>query len=219
MSRTSIVMTDELHDYLLAHCTPPDQLYLDLAAETTRTTGGDANMQIGLEEAALLTLLTQLMQARAAVEVGTFTGMSSLAIARGLAAGGKLICFDISADYTSIAQRYWKRAGLDDRIELRLGPAAERLSQLPDEPHLDIAFIDADKEGYASYWAALVPRMRTGGLIMVDNVLWSGKVTDPDGADPTTGLMIAFNDTVVADPRVEAVMLPIADGLTLARKL
>jgi caffeoyl-CoA O-methyltransferase len=176
-------------------------------------------MQIGLEEAALLTLLTQLMQARAAVEVGTFTGMSSLAIGRGLADGGKLICFDISAEYTSIAQRYWKRAGIDDRIELRLGPAAERLSELPDEPHLDIAFIDADKEGYASYWAALVPRMRAGGLIMVDNVLWSGKVTDPDGADATTGLMIAFNDAVVADPRVEAVMLPIADGLTLARKL
>lgn len=219
MSRTSIVMTDDLQDYLIAHGTPPGQLYLDLAAETTRATGGEANMQIGLEEAAFLTLLTQLIQARAAVEVGTFTGMSSLAIARGLAEGGKLICFDISADYTSIAQRYWKRAGLDDRIELRLGPAAERLRELPDQAHLDIAFIDADKEGYSSYWEALVPRMRPGGLIVVDNVLWSGRVTDPDGADATTALMIAFNDAVVADPRVEVVMLPIADGLTLARKL
>ncbi len=124
MSRTSIVMTDDLQDYLIAHCTPPGQLYLDLAAETTRATGGDANMQIGLEEAAFLTLLTQLMQARAAVEVGTFTGMSSLAIARGLAEGGKLICFDISADYTSIAQRYWKRAGTRRPDRAAAGPGS-----------------------------------------------------------------------------------------------
>ena len=166
----------------------------------------------------LLTLLTRLCGTSNAVEVGTFTGMSSLAIARGLAPGGRLICFDVSTDFTAVARRYWQRAGVDDRIELRIGPAAQRLPELPDEPVLDLAFIDADKSGYPTYWAELVPRMRPGGVILVDNVLWHGRVVDDPPADDNTAAIQRFNDQVAADDRVEMVMLPVADGLTIARR-
>lgn len=218
MSRSFITVTDELHDYVVAHGTPPGELEQDLVAETLRATGGASGMQIEAEYAALLTMLTRLVNARHAVEVGTFTGMSSLAIGRGLAEGGKLVCFDVSAEYTAIAQRYWQRAGLDDRIELRLGPAAEGLAELPAEPHLDLAFIDADKESYAQYWEALVPRMRPGGLIIVDNVLWSGRVLEEKPTHASTAAVIAFNALAAADDRMEVVMLPFSDGVTLARK-
>jgi caffeoyl-CoA O-methyltransferase len=153
------------------------------------------------------------------VEVGTFTGLSSLAIARGMADGGKLVCFDISEEYTSIARRFWDRAGVADRIELRIGAAVDRLGELPAEPYLDWVFVDADKENYSAYWEALVPRVRPGGLLAIDNVLWSGRVLDPPSEwDSSTAAIIAFNDMVAADERVEPVMLPIGDGLTLARK-
>ncbi|MFV2103776.1 O-methyltransferase, partial [Micromonospora sp. LOL_024] len=166
------------------------------------------------EQAAFLTFLTRLLDARHAVEVGTFTGLSSLAIARGLAEGGLLTCFDISEEYTGIARRYWARAGVDDRIDLRIGPAGKTLRDLPNERYLDFAFIDADKTGYPVYWAELVPRMRAGGVIAVDNVLRSGRVVAPQSVDDRA--IAAFNDEVLADVRVDAVMLPIADGLTLA---
>jgi caffeoyl-CoA O-methyltransferase len=218
MSRSFITMTDELHDYVVTHGTPPGDLERDLVAETLRATGGASRMQIEPEYAALLTMLTRLVHARNAVEVGTFTGMSSLAIGRGLAEGGRLVCFDISAEYTAIAQRFWQRAGLDDRIELRLGPAAEGLAALPDEPHLDLAFIDADKESYGEYWDALVPRMRPGGMVVVDNVLWSGHVLDDKPKDAATASLIKFNAKAAADDRVDVVMLPFSDGVTLARK-
>jgi caffeoyl-CoA O-methyltransferase len=174
-------------------------------------------MQVAPEQAAFLRLLTAVMGVRRAVEVGTFTGLSSLSIARGLADGGQLTCFDISEEFTGIARRYWKRAGVDDRIELRIGPAVERLRELPAEPHLDLAFIDADKQGYPAYWNELVPRVRRGGVILVDNVLWSGRVLDPQAARDFE--IVAFNDLARADTRVELVILPIADGLTMARKL
>ncbi len=140
-----------------------------------------------------------------------------MSIARGLAEGGRLFCFDISDEFTSIARRYWERAGVDDRIELRIGPAAERISELPAEPHLDLVFIDADKSGYPTYWNELVPRVRQGGLLLVDNTLWSGRVIDPQRDRDRE--IVAFNDLARSDPRVELVMLPIADGLTMARKL
>ena len=174
-------------------------------------------MQVSPEQAAFLRMLTSVMGVRRAVEVGTFTGLSSLSIARGLADGGRLTCFDISEEFTEIARRYWRRAGVDDRIELRIGPAAENLKQLPQEPHLDLAFIDADKAGYPTYWNELVPRVRQGGVVLVDNVLWSGRVLDPRSDRDRE--IVAFNDLAVADPRVELVILPIADGLTIARKL
>ncbi|WP_328850663.1 O-methyltransferase [Micromonospora globbae] len=215
MTTKSIPLTDELHAYLVAHGSPPDEIIRDLAEETRAVLPDRASMQIAPEQAAFLTFLTRLLGVRQAVEVGTFTGLSSLAIARGLADGGRLTCFDISEEYTGIARRYWERAGVDDRIELRIGPAGETLRKLPHERYLDFAFIDADKTGYPIYWAELVPRMRPGGVIAVDNVLRGGRVIAPQSADDRA--IAAFNDEVLADVRVDAVMLPIADGLTLAR--
>jgi caffeoyl-CoA O-methyltransferase len=217
MSFQPLPLTPELHAYLLEHSTPPDAVVAELIEETRAALPGDATMQVGPEQAAFLRLLTSVMGVRRAVEVGTFTGLSSLSIARGLADGGRLICFDVSEQFTDVARRYWKRAGVDDRIELRIGPAAERLTELPAEPHLDLAFIDADKESYPAYWDLLVPRVRPGGLILVDNVLWSGRVVDPQRESDRA--IVAFNDLAVADDRVELVILPIADGLTMARKL
>ncbi|HYN92837.1 MAG TPA: class I SAM-dependent methyltransferase, partial [Pilimelia sp.] len=143
---------------------------------------------------------------------------SSLAVARAMPADGRLLCLDISAEYTDVAREFWDRAGVADKIELRLGPAAQALAALPREPHLDLAFIDADKTGYATYWAELVPRMRPGGLISVDNVLWKGRVLEPEPSDPDTVAIVRFNEQVVRDERVEVVMLLFADGLTLARR-
>ncbi|MBL6278898.1 class I SAM-dependent methyltransferase [Micromonospora fiedleri] len=215
MTLKSIPLTDELHGYLVAHGAPPDEVIRDLAEETLALLPEHASMQVAPEQAAFLTFLTRLLGARQAVEVGTFTGLSSLAIARGLVDGGRLTCFDISEEYTSVARRYWARAGVDDRIDLRIGPAGDTLRQLPNERYLDFAFIDADKTGYPIYWAELVPRMRPGGVIAVDNVLRHGRVIAPQNADDRA--IAAFNDDVLADVRVDAVMLPIADGLTLAR--
>ena len=217
MSFKSIGLSEELHAYLVAHNPPPDPLVVELQGETLAALPAHARMQIAPEQAPFLTFLARLLGARQAVEIGTFTGLSSLSIARGLAPDGRLVCFDVSDEFTAIARRYWDRAGLADRIDLRLGPAAETLATLPDEPYLDLAFIDADKTGYPTYWEALVPRMRTGGVIVIDNVLQGGRVLSPD--DPDAAAIVAFNDMVLADKRVESVMIPVADGLTLARRL
>jgi len=216
MTYKGLSLTAELHQYLLSHSTPPDEITADLIAETRAVLPEDAVMQVAPEQAAFLRLLTGLMGVRNAVEVGTFTGLSSLSIAQGLADGGRLTCFDISEEFTGIARRYWKRAGVDDRVELRIGPAAERLRELPPEPHLDLVFIDADKGGYPSYWNELVPRVRPGGVLLVDNVLWSGEVMDP--RDESGRAVAAFNDIARDDTRVELVILPVADGLTMARR-
>src|SRR5918998_4673927 len=171
MTTKSIPLTEDLHAYLVAHGSPPDPIMRELIEETRAALPGDAQMQVAPEQAAFLTFLTRLLGAQRAVEVGTFTGLSSLAIARGLVEGGRLTCFDISEEYTGIARRYWTRAGVDDRIDLRIGPAGETLRELPYEREIDFAFIDADKSGYPVYWSELVPRMRPGGVIAVDNVL------------------------------------------------
>ncbi|MET7468537.1 O-methyltransferase [Micromonospora sp. NPDC005686] len=215
MTTKTLPLTPELHAYLVAHGSTPDEIVRELAEETRAALPAEAVMQVAPEQAAFLTFLTRLLGVRQAVEVGTFTGLSSLAIARGLAEGGRLTCFDISEEYTGVARRYWERAGVQDRIELRIGPAADTLRELPRERYLDFAFIDADKVGYPVYWDELVPRMRPGALIAVDNTLRDGRVLAPSNADDRA--IAAFNDTVVADVRVEAVMLPIADGVTLAR--
>lgn len=214
MTVKTLPMTDELHTYVVAHGSPPDQIIRDLIEETERSLPSNAQMQVAPEQAAFLSLLAKLVGARHAVEVGTFTGLSSLAMARGMADGGKLVCFDISDEYTSVARRYWERAGVADRIDLRIGPAAERLRELPEEPHLDLSFIDADKTGYPTYWEELVPRTRPGGLIVVDNVLRDGRVLAPE--DDSDKAIVRFNDIAARDERVDVVMLPIADGLTLA---
>jgi len=217
MSDRFIAPSAGLYDYVVAHGTAPDQVQRDLIEETHAALPRAAGMQIGSDQGTFLTMLVKIIGVRAAVEVGTFTGYSSLAIARGLEPSGRLVCCDVSEEFTSIARRYWQRAGVDDRIELRLAPALETLQSFPATAHLDFAFIDADKGGYASYWAELVPRMRTGGVIAVDNTLWSGRVLDP-AATGDTAAIIAFNDLVRDDDRVEKVMLTIGDGLTLAFK-
>jgi caffeoyl-CoA O-methyltransferase len=216
MSPKTLNLTDELHDYVVANGSTPDPVAQDLIEETRLALPNQAQMQVAPEQAALLTFLTRLIGARSAVEIGTFTGFSALAIARGLPDDGQLICFDISEDYTSIARRYWDRAGVASRVELRIGPAAERLTELPHTPTIDLAFIDADKRSYPRYWAEVVPRLRPGGLVLVDNVLRNGRVLNPETEDDLA--IVKFNDAVRADERVEAFLLPIADGVTIARK-
>lgn len=215
MSFKSLTISDELHEYVVAHTGPRDALIRELTEETRAALPDRAQMQIAPEQGPFLSLLVKLVGARYAVEVGTFTGLSSISIARALPADGRLVCFDISEEYTSIARRYWDRAGLADRIELRIGPAAEGLAALPAERAVDFAFIDADKTGYPTYWRELVPRMRPGGVIAVDNVLRGGRVLDPQNADDRA--IADFNDLVVADDRVDVAMLPLADGVTVAR--
>ncbi|RKN39174.1 O-methyltransferase [Streptomyces hoynatensis] len=212
------IVNPALNDYLLAHATPQDEVLRDLAEETARTLPERLSMQITQDEGALLTLLARLCGARQAVEIGTFTGYSSICIARALPADGRLLALDVNEEWTSVARRYWARAGLADRIELRLGPALDMLRALPREETFDFAFIDADKTGYPAYYEELVPRMRPGGLLALDNVLRGGRVADPAASDPADLAIRKVNDTVVADERVESVLLPIRDGLTLARK-
>src|SRR5262245_20557227 len=213
----SLGVSAAVHSYLVEHGTPPDSVQRELIEETQRL-GGVSIMQVAPEQGAFLTLFTRVLGARRAVEVGTFTGYSSLCIARGLATGGKLTTCDVSDEWTAIARRYWEKAGVADRIELRLGPGAETLGALPVEPIFDLGFIDADKGGYLTYYEEILKRLRPNGVILVDNVLWTGRVADASAQDDMTKAIRAFNDKVAADPRVECVMVPISDGLTLLRK-
>jgi caffeoyl-CoA O-methyltransferase len=213
----TVAVTPAVHEYLVAHGTPPDDVQRSLI-EATAALGDVAGMQIAPEQGALMTLLTQIVGARFAVEVGTFTGYSALCIARGLAPGGRLLCLDVSEEWTSIGREHWERAGVAERIELRIGPAADALRALPADPPIDLAFIDADKPGYRTYYDEIVQRLRPGGLVLLDNVLWSGAVVDPAKDDESTRAIRAVNDHVAQDPRVDVVMLPISDGLTLARR-
>jgi caffeoyl-CoA O-methyltransferase len=215
--RTSVTVTPELQRYIVEHSTPIDDVQRDLIEETYRSVGDAASMQIAPDQGQLLTILTRLTDARSAVELGTFTGYSALCIARGLADGGRLLCCDVSEEWTSIARRYWARAGVADRIELSIGPAIETVRSLPEPPSIDLVFIDADKPSYVDYWDELVPRMRPGGLVVADNVLWSGEVADPDATGANVDAIRRFNDRVATDDRVDVVMLPISDGVTLAR--
>jgi len=214
----SVFLSQELHAYVVAHSRPEDRVLADLAKETADALGGLAVMQIAPEQGAFMELLVAVTGARRAVEVGTFTGYSSICIARGLPEDGHLLCLDTSEHYTAIARRAWERAGLGKRIELRLGPALESLRALPREPLFDFAFIDADKEGYADYFEEILARMPVGGLIAADNVLWMGSVVDHQKQDASTRAIRAFNDRVVADERVDASMIAVGDGLLLARR-
>jgi caffeoyl-CoA O-methyltransferase len=212
-----IALDDRLYAYLLAHRTPDDALLQELQRETARL-GEKASMQISPDQGTLLSLLVRAIGARRALEVGTFTGMSALCIARALPPDGKLLACDLSAEWTSVARRYWERAGVADRIELVVGHAAETLRALPREPAFDFAFLDADKTGYVDYYEEILPRLRPNGLLAVDNVLWSGRVIRASVRDADTRAIRAFNDRVAADARVESVILPVADGLAVVRK-
>jgi caffeoyl-CoA O-methyltransferase len=211
------LLAPEIADYIAERTAAPDDVLVRLQVRTAEL-GRAAGMQIGADQGALLTLLTRLVGATSAVEVGTFTGYSSISIARGLAPGGRLLCCDVSEEFTALARDAWAEAGLTDVIELRIAPAIETLRALPDDPTIDLAFIDADKGGYAGYFEELLPRVRPGGLLLVDNTLWSGRVVDDAADDADTRAIKAFNDAVAADDRVESYLLPIGDGLTLIRK-
>ncbi|WP_131784663.1 O-methyltransferase [Protofrankia symbiont of Coriaria ruscifolia] len=215
----SPILTHGIYPYLAAHCSPPDELLTDLFEETRRKLGNLSVMQIGAELGTLLTILTASTGARRAIEVGTFTGYSSICIARGLPDDGHLLCCDVSEEWTSLARHYWKRAGLEDRIELRIGPAAATIAALPTEPVYDIALIDADKTSYQTYYDLLLPRMHPGGLILVDNVLQDGKVLDEQSRNANVRAIQAFNEVVAVDERVQTVLLAVSDGLMIARKL
>jgi caffeoyl-CoA O-methyltransferase len=210
-------ITPALHDYLVARGAPPDAVARALIEETAKL-GPIAVMQIAPEQGAFMTWLARALGAEHALEVGTFTGYSTLCLARGLPEQGRVLALDVSAEWTAIGRRHWERAGVAHKIELRLGPALDSLRALPREPRFDLAFVDADKTGYAAYLEEILPRLRTGGVILVDNVLWGGAVVDPGRQDRDTLAIRAFNDAMANDPRVDAVMIPLSDGLTLLRK-
>lgn len=204
----------DLHQYMVEHSAPLDDVATALRAETAAL-GEVAGMLTSPSQAALFTILTAVTGARDAIEIGTFTGFSALAIARGLPDDGRLLCLDSSEEWTAIAQKYWAEAGVDGKIELRVGDAHETLAALPDDQTFDLAFLDADKAGYVDYYERLLPRLRSDGVILADNTLADGRVLGgSDRVPPVT----AFNDHVAADSRVDVVIIPIGDGLTMIRK-
>ena len=218
MARRSLDLDDRLYDYLVKVGVRESDLLKELRAETSKLSS--AGMQIGPDQGAFMHLLAGLIGAKRALEIGTFTGYSSLCVASALPADGKLICCDVSEEYTSIARNYWRRAGLESKIELRLGPAVATLDQLIEAkvPAFDFIFIDADKTNSSNYYERALKLVRTGGLIAIDNVLWGGDVADPKVDDEDTKAIRALNDKVRADERVTLSMIPVGDGLTLARK-
>ena len=207
-----------VHDYLVAHGTPPDEILRELTEATHAKAGGMAIMQVAPEQGAFMTLLAAAIGARKAIEVGTFTGYSALCVARGLPDDGVLLCCDVSEEWTDVGRPFWERAGVAHKIDLVIAPAVETLRALPPDADWDLAFIDADKPGYIDYYEEILPRLRPGGLLLADNVLWMGRVADPETNDEQTQAIRKFNDHVAGDARVDRVMLPISDGLTLALK-
>ena len=219
MSLSYLPFTDELYRYMLAQRSDAHDPLLDALRAETKGLGDIANMAISPDQCSFMTLLVELIGAKWAVEVGTFTGSSSISIARGLAPGGKLVCFDQEFKWTSIARRYWAKAGVHERIELKLGNARDLLLRFRPAVELDFVFIDADKEGYDYYYEALLPKVRSGGLIVFDNMLRGGQVVDPvEKKSPGTRSIDQLNRKLSSDPRIQAVLTPIADGLFLCRK-
>ncbi|WP_020408595.1 O-methyltransferase [Hahella ganghwensis] len=219
MSGKTLNMTSALLNYLVDTSSREDKLLHALRIETAEDEY--ANMQIAPEQGQFLNLLVKLIGARKAIEVGTFTGYSSICIANALPSDGRLICCDVSDEWTSIARRYWCLAGLSERIDLKLAPALETLQGLLDQGQartFDFAFIDADKENYDGYYEACLRLLRPGGLIAVDNVLWGGKVADPTVQDVDTRAIRALNKKMQSDKRIDYAMVPIADGVSLAVK-
>ena len=212
-------LDDAVASYVAAHASRADAVQDQIRRTTTERFGDWSGMQIGDDQAVLLEILARALGATLAVEVGTFTGSSSLAIARGLAPGGRLICCDISEEWTSVARAAWAEAGVDDRIDLRIAPALDTLRALPPEPVIDLAFVDADKVGYADYYDEIVPRLRPGGLMLVDNTLQRGTVADPSADETNTVAIRAFNDKVMADDRVRTTLTPVGDGLTFVQRI
>jgi caffeoyl-CoA O-methyltransferase len=215
--KRSFLFSEELASYVDAHSEPIDPVLARLT-ERTLALGDIATMQISADQAAFMTMLTRFAGVTNAVEVGTFTGTSALCVARGLAPGGRLICCDVSEEWTAIAREAWADAGVGDRIDLRIAPAVETLAALPQDEAIDLAFVDADKPNYLNYYEELVPRLRPGGWIVADNTLWGGQVLDESDQEANTVALRAYNDRAASDDRVTTVLLALADGLTVSQK-
>jgi caffeoyl-CoA O-methyltransferase len=219
MSKRSISLTDSLYDYLLSVSLREPDLLLKLREETAADPA--ANMQISPEQGQFMGLLARLMGARRCLEIGVFTGYSSLAIALALPDDGRIVACDVSEKWTSVARRYWAAAGVAHKIDLRLATAMETLDRLLADGEagtFDFAFIDADKENYVGYYERALQLLRPGGLVVADNTLWSGRVADPENAEADTVALRHFNELLHGDSRVDLSLVPIGDGLTLARK-
>jgi caffeoyl-CoA O-methyltransferase len=217
MSEKFTALTPELHRYMVEHGSRQDEV-LARVERDTEAMGSIAIMQIAPDQGALLTLLTRVLGARLAVEVGTFTGYSAICIGRGLAPGGRLVCCELSEDYARTALDALREARLEDAVEMRVGPALETLRAMPKDQEVDLAFIDADKDAYPQYYEELLARLRPGGLMLLDNVLLGGRVLDPPADDDSARAMARLNDEIAADDRVDCAMVGVADGITLVRK-
>jgi caffeoyl-CoA O-methyltransferase len=219
MSRRSISLTDSLYDYLLSVSLREPDLLRQLREETAVDPA--ARMQISPEQGQFMALLARLMGARRCLEIGVFTGYSSLALALALPDDGRILACDVSERWTAVARRYWAAAGVAHKIELKLATALETLERLLGSGAagtFDFAFIDADKENYVGYYERVLELLRPGGLVVVDNTLWSGRVADPENAEADTVAMRHFNEHLHRDERVDLSLVPVGDGLTLARK-
>jgi len=216
-SSKGVAVTAELRQYLLDHSVSGSSAREALVAATREAMGDWAIMQIAEEQGPFLTWLARLVGARRAVEVGTFTGLSGMCIAEGLADDGRLTCFDVNDDYVSVGRPFWAQAGLADKIDVVIGPAAETLAEFTTDEPLDLAFLDADKGGYLTYYELLVPMLRPGGVVVFDNSLYFGEVVK-ESMDPDVIAIQAVNDHVAADPRVDVVLINVGDGLLMARK-
>lgn len=219
MSYRATVLTDRLYEYMLAQSLREPEVLRELREENLRLK--EVNMQIAAEQGQFMGLLVELMGARKVLEVGTFTGYSALAMALALPEDGRLVTCDVSEEWTATARRFWRKAGVEGRIDLRLGPAVETLDGLiatGEAASFDFAFIDADKTGYDAYYERSLELLRPGGLIAIDNVFWDGAVADPAKHDPDTEAIRALNEKIHGDTRVTLTMVPVGDGLTLALK-
>ncbi len=219
MSRDTLSMSDELLAYIRAIGCREDADLRRLREETAAHPA--AQMQISPEQGQFMALLVELIGARKVVEVGTFTGYSAMWMSKAMGANGRVVCLDVSAEFTAIAKHHWELAGISDRIDLRLAPAADSLKTMinaGETGQYDFAFLDADKTGYDAYYEAALVLLRPGGLIAIDNVLWSGAVADPSDQKADTKALRALNEKIATDARVTVSLIPIGDGLTLARK-
>ena len=219
MSAKTILMDDQLLEYLRQNAVREPEVLQELREETQQLP--NARMQISSEQGQLMAMLVRLVNARKIVEVGTFTGYSSTVMALAMPPEGRLVACDVSEEYTQIARKFWQKAGVDEQIQLILGKAKESLKQLlqaDGQESFDLAFIDADKTAYTEYYEYCLKLIQPGGLILVDNVLWGGQVADSSNHDMDTEALRAFNAALSSDQRIDLCMVPIGDGLTIARK-
>jgi predicted O-methyltransferase YrrM len=215
----AIAMNETIYRYLIEHSLRDHPVLAELREETARLP--QSVMQIGADQGQFMALLAKLVGARQCLEIGVFTGYSSLAVALALPKDGRIVACDVSEEWTSVGRRYWKKAGVEEKIDLRIGPALatlDTLISLRQTGRFDMAFIDADKINYLAYYERCLELVRAGGLIVADNTLWSGDVADTDNLKPDTVALRAFNDALHRDERIDLALLPVGDGVTLARK-